>query len=293
MLLNLMRSELSRLRYRRRVWGSLIIMIVVGVFAPSTWADQIPAPTDAELTLFEADLVRMRLTGECPECTIDDLFAHLSFGQMIHDAFPLVTLFLAFLTFMIVITYVAADFTSGALATQLTFTPRRGVLLAARTLAGGVLGTALMAAGLVATSASAVVIYLSVNGIDSIGPAPGLLDLLLISLLYGFLLGAIATLVSFILRNTALSMAAAVTVLVVNGLLEGASYPTQVFWLHLMPLRTGVALLVGEATSYVMTPTGSRLITVTRAEGIVFHLVVIVLLGALAAFLFQRRDVKG
>lgn len=293
MLFNLMRSELSRLRYRRRVWGSLIIMVVVGVFAPATWADQIPAPTAAQLTLLKADLVRMRLTGECPDCTLDSLTVHLPFTQMVTDAFPLVALFLAFLTFMIVITYVAADFTSGALATQLTFTPRRGVLLTARSLACGVLGMALMGVGLVATSASAIVTYLSVNGIGSIGPSPVLLELTLVSLLYGFLLGIIATLVSFVLRNMALSMAAAVTVLVINGLLEGASYPAQVFWSHLLPLRTGVALLVGEATSYVFTPKGELLVTVTREEAIVFHLVVIVLMGALAAFLFQRRDVKG
>ena len=41
MFTNLMRSELSRLRYRRRAWGSVILVILAGVFIPASWADQI------------------------------------------------------------------------------------------------------------------------------------------------------------------------------------------------------------------------------------------------------------
>lgn len=294
MLLNLMRSELSRLRYRRRVWGSLIIMGLVGVFAPAMWADQIPEPSADTLILARADLVQMQITGQCADCTIDDLIYHMSFDSMISTAFPQMIMVMAFLVFMIVITYVAADFASGALATQLTFTPRRSVLLAARSLASGVLGLALIGVGMVAMVASAIVTYLSINSINSIGPAPGLLQLVVCGLLYGFLLGVIAALVSFIIRNTALAMAAAVVVLMVNLSIDQAGLPGQSIAVHLMPLSAGMALLFGEAAASYFGAGGAVVaVIISRGEAIVFHLGVILVLAALATFLFQRRDVKG
>ena len=48
MFTNLMRSELSRLRYRRRAWGSVILVILAGVFLPASWADQIRQPGSQE-----------------------------------------------------------------------------------------------------------------------------------------------------------------------------------------------------------------------------------------------------
>lgn len=295
MFTNLMRSELSRLRYRRRAWGSLILMLLIGVFTPAGWTDQIPAPTEDQLSLARAELVRLRLTGDCPACVLSDVTGNVSFAAAVETVFPQAALLFAFLTFMIVVTYVGADFSSGALATQLTFTPRRGVVLAARAGASGVLGAALMLVAMGAAVASTVVIYLSVNGIGSIGAATGLLELLLVCLLYGFLLGVIAALVTFIIGNTALSMAAAVVVLFLSLLFDDLSVASSRPWLyHILPVRAGVAMLQGDSEVYggLLGATDVDVV-VTRGEAVVFHLVVVLLLALIATFVFGRRDVKG
>lgn len=295
MLANLMRSELSRLRFRRRAWGSLILMLLIGVFTPMSWVDLIPEPSPSDQALARAELIRMRLTGECPTCVLSDVSANISFARAVETIFPQAALIFAFLAFMIVVTYVGADFTSGALATQLTFTPRRRVLLAARSLACGVLGAALMLAGMVAAVTSTVVAYLAANGTASIGAASGLLELVGASLLYGFLLGVIAALVTFIVGNTPLSMTAAVAVLFASLMLEDTSTTRlEPFVYHLLPMRTGLAVLTGGSSFLdAFVGSGAEPIVVTRPEAIAFHLGVIALLAVVAAVVFERRDIKG
>lgn len=294
MFTNLMRSELSRLRYRRRAWGSVILVILAGVFLPASWADQIRQPGSQEILLAQVDLVRMQATGECPDCTLDNVVYFLTFDEAVVTVLPQAALVLAFIAFMIVVTYVGADFTSGALATQLTFTPQRGILLAARTLACGVLGAVLTLVGIGTTVASMVVSYMAVNGIGSIGPAHGLLELIASTMFYGFIVGLIAALVTFTIRSTPLSMAAAVAVLVVNLLIDDMVVAGRDAWIyHLLPLRNAIAMIYGRSDLTDPFTDGPNFGVVTRGESLIFHLCVIAVLAVVAGLVFERRDVKG
>ena len=292
MFANLMRSELSRLRYRRRAWGSLILVMLAGLVLPSQWMGSIREPTAAEVTLAQAELTRAQLFGECSDCTLAQMQGWWSFERVVHDGIGASAIMIAFFAFMIVVTYVGADFSSGAMSTQLTFTPRRVVLLAARALACGVLGAVLMLVGLVTATSVTIIGYLSVNGSDSIGAAPGLLNVMVGGAMYGFLIGVIAALVTFVIPSTPIAMAAAVVVLVITGLIDDGSFtPLSKAALHMMPMRNGNAVILGDHVVERYNQVVS--VTITRADGLVFHLVVILALLALAAFLFERRDIKG
>lgn len=288
---NLMRSELSRLRFRRRAWGSLILMMLAGLVIPMTWMGQIRQPTDNELELAKVNLMRIQVLGDCPDCTLQDVTLWMDLERVIHDGIGPSGLAIAFIAFMIVVTYVGADFSSGALATQLTFTPRRRVVLAARTLACGLLGSLLMVVGIVTVTAVTIIGYLAVNGIGSIGTAPGLLGIVTGGAVYGFFIGVIAALVTFIIPSTPLAMAAGVAALVGNSLVESSFYSRPDSWvLHLMPIVNGQAMLMGNAAEggLFYWSTGQ----LSRGDAMVFHVVVIVVLFALAAALFERRDIK-
>ncbi|NHB85272.1 hypothetical protein G7085_13235 [Tessaracoccus sp. HDW20] len=175
---HLMRGELARLRYRRRAWGSMILMLVAGLLAPAVWMEGIAMPTEADITLAMDELVRMQNQGDCLDCTFRDLLGWPTFDVVVRNNLSAAGIAFAFLTFMVVVAYVGADFSSGAISTQLTFTPRRSLVLATRALACGVLGALLMAVGLLTTTGVTVVGYLATNGVDSIGEASGLLRLL-------------------------------------------------------------------------------------------------------------------
>lgn len=289
----LMRSELSRLRYRRRAWGSLIVVMLVGLILPSTWMSDIAEPSRAQQILANVELTRMQLVGACSSCDLSEVTSWWPLRRVITEGIGMNSLVLAFVVFMIIVTYVGADFSSGALSTQLTFTPRRTVLMVARTLACGVLGAVLMAVGVVTMTGVTVVGFLAVNGIASVGTAPGLLNVVLGAVGYGFLLGIIASLGTFMIPSTPLAMGTAVMVLVVTGLADGFGLnPLRAWAAHLMPTRNGVAMVLGQSSSNEVI-FGQQGTIITRGDSLLFHLGVIAVLFCLAAVLFERRDIKG
>ena len=293
MFANLMRSELSRLRYRRRAWGSLILMMLVGLVLPSFWVGSIREPTPREQLLTEVDFARMLAVGECQGCTLADVQGWWSFGRAVRDGIGGSTIFLALIAFMVVVAYVVSDFSSGAMATQLTFTPRRSAVLVARTLACGVLGALLMLAGVIATTTVTITGFLALNGLESIGTAPGLLDVVSGAVVYGAFLGIIAALVAFIIPSAPLAMVTTTGVLIVNAFVDWSGIDHLPSWVfHLLPIHAGQAMLLGNVV--VTDPYVGEVTTViSRGQSIVYHLFVVIALFAVAAVLFQRRDVKG
>lgn len=290
---HLMRSELSRLRFRRRAWGSLVLMMLAGLLIPLSWMSQVRQPDARELVLAQVNLMRTQALGQCPNCTINDVTGTMDLARAIHDGIGPSGLVVAFLAFMIVVTYVGADFSSGALATQLTFTPRRRAVLTARVLACGLLGSLLMTVGLVTVAAVTVIGYMAVNGIGSLGTAPGLLGIVTGGAVYGFLLGIIAALVTFIIPSTPLAMASGVAVLVGDGVVEGWYFNSDPSWeVHrFMPIVNGYAMLMGNIGESGALASGGRAF-LSRGEAILYHGVVIGVLFVLAVLLFERRDIK-
>ncbi len=292
MFANLMRSELSRLRYRRRAWGSMILMMLAGLLVPSMWMGSIRRPTPDERLLAYIEFVRITATNECTGCTLAEMGGWWDFERAVNDGIGAGALLLAFIAFIVVVTYVAADFSSGAMATQLTFTPRRSTVLTARMLACGVLGALLMLIGMLTATAVTVIGFLAVNGVGSIGAAPGLLDVLIGAVVYGWFIGLVASLLAFIIPNAPLAMAAAIGVLIGNAVIDLGKFERMPTWVHrLLPIRTEEAMVQGSSVAVDMM--GEAVVVITRWQSLVFHSVVVAVLFAVAAFVFERRDVRG
>ena len=199
-------------------------------------------------------------------------------------------LFLAFVVFLVVVTYVGSDFSSGALGTQLTFTPRRWAVLVSRSLAAGVLGAVLMAVGLLAATVESVVWFMAMFGFNAATPAIDLLGVVGAAIAYGAFLGVIGALLVFLLNGTVLAAAAGLLAVIVTAWGDALMYTGSTsLAFYFGPVWQGLALVYPALVAgdvYAPIPVG-------RLTGAGYHLVVIALLAALAIPLFERRDVKG
>ncbi|MFT3888665.1 MAG: hypothetical protein QM713_10960 [Arachnia sp.] len=293
MLGDLLRAEFARLVYRRRATYSLVLMLALGLLLPTQWMSAFaPLSTEDYASAAENYQWCVEWSGDEPCLYADYLRTPGSFTDMISQIGSGV-LFLALVVFMVVVTYVGSDFSSGALGTQLTFTPRRWAVLVARTTAAGALGAVLMAVGLVSSTVESVVWFMAMNGFDSATPAAGLLAVVGSSILYGIFIGMIGALLVFLLNGTVLAAAAgliAVTISLwgdVYGSWEAAS-TTLNLWYYLGPVWQGFTLVDPSLMTNMM-----GLGVAHRWVGVVYHLSVIALLAVLTVPLFERRDVKG
>ncbi|MBK7820059.1 MAG: hypothetical protein IPJ61_03025 [Tessaracoccus sp.] len=291
MLGNLLRAEFSRLLYRRRATYSIVLMLAVGLLAPTQWMPEI-GPLSAEDHAFAREQYVACLEWEdIPgACVYEDfLRSPWGFPDVVSSLASSVLLF-AFIVFLIVVTYVGSDFASGALGTQLTFTPRRWAVVLSRTLAAGVLGAVLMAVGLLAATVESVVWYMAMFGFNAATPAVGLLGVIGASITYGALLGAIGALLVFLLNGTVLAIAAGLLAVTATGwgaMIMGDGSAN--LWYYFGPVWQGLTLVQPELVSGDV----SAVLPVQRLTGLAYHLVVIAVLAALAVPLFERRDVKG
>ncbi len=291
MLVDLLRAEVVRLRYRRRATWSVLLMVLIGVLLPTQWMPNAQPLTSAEIAEARAWLQSDTAAGYCPDgCTLDQYLRTVLDFEDVARSVAESGLFVAFVVFFIVVTYVGSDFASGALATQLTFTPRRPAVLAARTCGAALLGGALMTVATLTSSSVSIVWYLALHGFGSVGAGGGLLAAIWSASLYGMLLGAVGALLVFCLGGSALASGLAFLTLVAEVIVEGFSPTTPAWWIyHVSPVWQGQALLAGSPI-YTAEYTRSD---ITRPEAIGYHLVVIALLATAALISFNRRDVRG
>ncbi|NHB85273.1 hypothetical protein G7085_13240 [Tessaracoccus sp. HDW20] len=89
---------------------------------------------------------------------------------------------------------------------------------------------------------------------------------------------------TFIIPSTPLAMGAAVVVLIGNGFVvdEATSLMQngETLLYRLLPAQHGIALVYDESSA-------------ATGRALVYHLVVMAVLFAVAAFLFERRDIKA
>lgn len=287
-----MHAEVTRLRFRRRVGLSVLAMVLLGLLLPTFLMPTQGPLTQQEVAEAREFLAQARADG-CTECTLSDMMRTPWTFDDVVTTLSDTGLLWGLVVFMIVLTYVGSDFSSGTLATQLTFTPRRPLVLAARCLAGGLMGGALFLIGMLTVTVVSTVWFLALYGFGSIGPAAGLLDLLTMSALYGVLLGLIASLLVFVCNGSAAAASMAILAVVLGGVVELVVWERGTLWLiHLSPSLQGIALMEGSAEHYGSFE-GAAPVVVGRPEALGFHLVVIAVLAVLASVAFERRDVKG
>lgn len=195
------------------------------------------------------------------------------------------------------VTLVAAEFTTGAMGTWLTFEPRRGRVLASKTAAVALAGLALGAVW------SVLVLGATWLGYAIAGTGGGLQASDALPVLRGALLGAAVAVIGaglgFLLRHTAAAIGIAIGyVIAIDGLvLNGGMIPGGGRW---SLLTNASAWYLGEASYYEQVcrtePEGGTICegverVVTATQGGFVVLGVVALVTALAWLTFRRRDV--
>ncbi|MHA6523862.1 hypothetical protein [Tessaracoccus sp. G1721] len=291
--MNLLRAELSRLRYRRRTLWSLVGVLLISLMVPALWMDG-ARPLGAADHAEAAKILATIPPAECPDCSAADyLRTPWTFGDVVTSGLMPYAAMMGALVLLIVMLYVSSDLRSGAISTQLTFTPRRWVLVAARTAVAALLGGALMATALVTSTVVSAVWFVAMNGYSELDATTSLLALLLSASFYGAVLGAVGALLTVLLGGASGAGALLVGVFVANvlALWIGDQVKTPAWLLHLMPTQQGIALLHGSVEG--IGTYGDVIYEIRRTEAVVYHLVATVLIAAVTVPLFERRDIRS
>ncbi|MFD0865360.1 hypothetical protein ACFQ06_05980 [Tessaracoccus lubricantis] len=291
--MHLLRAEVSRLQYRPRVVVGLVSVLLLGLIGPALWMSNARPYTDQEVTeavqAFEEDLPR------CPECTLEQYLPDVwGLNEVVHIGVAPWLLLVAVFVLILVLVYAGADFQSGAITTQLTFTPARLKLLSARTLVAGLLGAVLMAVAGIASGTVSVVWFVALRGYADLAPGSGLLGALIGAVVLGMVVGMVAALAVFLFHSGAVAGAVVAVVLLASLLVEVLGWDGAPHWVfHATPTRHAESLVVGLAErGYEQYPL-VRGETLSRTESLTYFLVLIAISAALAAVTFRRRDVKN
>lgn len=292
MIGRLIRAELTRLLHRRRVLGSMLVFIAFAVVTPITWMDGARPHSAKELSDARQSLADASL--DCPDCNVEDFMRPLwSFNDTIASGVLPFTYLLCAIVLLTTVVYAASDFSSGVIATQLTFTPRRRAVVFARAVISALFGSVMMFVGLGATSAVTSVWFVAMRGYAEFGDTSQLLDLFVWGTLFGALLGFTGALL-VVLFNGATGAAASVLALLLVSILMEALGPAVVpQWLfRLSPVRQSNAFVEGKSDLFAsdwMTP----VMTIWRGESLLYFAVALSVLLAVTLVAFERRDIKA
>ena len=291
--MNMLRAELSRLRYRRRTMWSLAGVLVMSLMVPVLWMEGARPLNDADHA--EAAEIFATIPAEqCPDCRVADyLRTPWTFGDVVDSGLMPYAMLMGALVLLIVMLSVGSDLRSGAIGTQLTFTPRRSVLVVARAAVAGLLGAALMATAMVTSTVVSAVWFVAMNGYAALDATTSLLALVLSAGLYGAILGVLGALLTTLLGGASGAGVLVVGVFVADILAQLILSETKAAaWLpHLLPTQQGIALLDGFVLG--QSAYGQQLYEIGRGEAVAYHLIVTALVAAVTLPLFERRDIKN
>lgn len=292
MIGRLIRAELTRLLHRRRVLGSMLFFIAFAVVTPITWMETARPYTAKEIA--DARQLLADVALDCPDCTAENFLRPLwSFNDAIESGVLPFAYLLCAIVLLTTVVYAASDFSSGVIATQLTFTPRRRALVFARAVISALFGAVMMFVGIGATSAVTSVWFVAMRGYAEFGDTSRLLDLFIWATIFGALLGFAGALM-VVLFNGATGAAAAVLALLLAGILLEALGPgvIPVTLFHFSPVRQSTAFLEGRSELFGEDWT-TPIMALGRGESLFYFAAVLVVLLAVTLLVFDRRDIKA
>lgn len=291
---NVALAEAARLRFRPRVAIVLVIALLLGMAGTPMFMTRINPLTADDY----ADAAAQYEAGKesCAECTVETYLPMVfDFHEVVYIGIAPWLLLIAVFVLFSTMVYVSADFATGTIATQLTFTPHRLQLLAARTLATGLLGAAMMGVAALSCTVVSVVWYVGVHGFDSLPSHTGLLGAIVGAIILGMAIGMLASLLVFLFNGGAYAGATAAVALIAAFALEVVAFDvaSPAWMFHASPTRQAEALVVGMAHDrFEQLPLhASELLT--PLEALAYFAVLLVVAAALAAIAFQRRDVTN
>lgn len=186
---------------------------------------------------------------------------------------------------------VGGEFSSGSLSTQLTFTPRRLPVMAAKVAASTAAAVGLMFAYVVAVMVAGTMAFLMLRGgaeVQAGADVPLLIGRLLVT---AFFLALLAASLTFGLGSTGLTLAAGVLLVVGSAALVTEANDIPDLVVRLMPSLNLFALVDGQHVFTIWPANGvMREVEFTYWWALGYATALVVLVATVSAVVFRRRD---
>ena len=307
-MLNLLRAELLRLISNRKVavlgafvlglgfWISASMAVTLKPYTALEWDEARRQSNDAQINL-EVICGSSSSSSDCTALpttiTVEGfLRPQMSFEQFVVASLE-PTMQMGLLMVVVLITVlIGAEFSTGSIGTQLTFTPRRLPLLWAKALASAICGTCLMAFWVVLMVLLGVFFYLNVRGIEGLSAGSLLGAQVGRALLAGAVMGMLAALVTMALASTGKAWALISVGLALSQFLEFSRDVAQTAWL--LPTTNAFSLITGGWSRTIYNGDGVRQEPVPHLDygySLGYVIFWLVILGIWASASFSRRNI--
>ena len=307
-MLNLLRAELLRLVSDRKVMVLAAFVLGVGFWISASMAEALRPYTaldwdearrqsnDAQINL-EVICGSSSSSSDCTALpttiTVEGfLRPQMSFEQLVVSSLEPTAQMGLLIVVVLITVMIGAEFSTGSIGTQLTFTPRRLPLLWAKALASAICGACLMAFWTALMVVLGVFFYLNMRGIEGLTAGSLLGAQVGRALLAGAVMGMLAALVTMALASTVKTWVLISAGLALSQFLESSRDIAQTVWL--LPTANVLSFVNGEWSRTIYNSDGVRQEPVPHLDYgyslgyVVFWLVVI---GIWASVSFSRRNI--
>jgi membrane protein len=307
-MLNLLRAELLRLVSDRKVMVLAAFVLGVGFWISASMAEALRPYTalDWDEARRQSNDAQINLEVTCgssfsnSDCTAlptnitveGFLRPQMSFEQLVVSSLEPTAQMGLLIVVVLITVMIGAEFSTGSIGTQLTFTPRRLPLLWAKALASAICGACLMAFWTALMVVLGVFFYLNMRGIEGLTAGSLLGAQVGRALLAGAVMGMLAALVTMALASTVKTWVLISAGLALSQFLESSRDIAQTVWL--LPTANVLSFVNGEWSRTIYNSDGVRQEPVPHLDYgyslgyVVFWLVVI---GIWASVSFSRRNI--
>ena len=307
-MLNLLRAELLRLVSDRKVMVLAAFVLGVGFWISASMAEALRPYTalDWDEARRQSNDAQINLEVTCgssfsnSDCTAlptnitveGFLRPQMSFEQLVVSSLEPTAQMGLLIVVVLITVMIGAEFSTGSIGTQLTFTPRRLPLLWAKALASAICGACLMAFWTALMVVLGVFFYLNMRGIEGLTAGSLLGAQVGRALLAGAVMGMLAALVTMALASTVKTWVLISAGLALSQFLESSRDIAQKVWL--LPTANVLSFVNGKWSRTIYNSDGVRQEPVPHLDYgyslgyVVFWLVVI---GIWASVSFSRRNI--
>ncbi len=307
-MLNLLRAELLRLVSDRKVMVLAAFVLGVGFWISASMAEALRPYTalDWDEARRQSNDAQINLEVTCgssfsnSDCTAlptnitveGFLRPQMSFEQLVVSSLEPTAQMGLLIVVVLITVMIGAEFSTGSIGTQLTFTPRRLPLLWAKALASAICGACLMAFWTALMVVLGVFFYLNMRGIEGLTAGSLLGAQVGRALLAGAVMGMLAALVTMALASTVKTWVLISAGLALSQFLESSRDIAQTVWL--LPTANVLSFVNGEWSRTIYNSDGVRQEPLAHLDYgyslgyVVFWLVVI---GIWASVSFSRRNI--
>lgn len=228
--------------------------------------------------------------AENPAPTAQDFLRWVvDFDDYLQMQFDVAGVLLVFALAVWVAVMVGADFRTGSLATQLTFTPRRLQVMSAKIITSVVVSLALVVLATVVALAVSVVSFIlvrSASGLFLPAALPATVGRLVVTSLVVVLFVALVT----ILTGSTVAAIVVTGGIYVVGIMIQSSIIGYSALLRVIPTTYLEALFTGSFAPYSYYTSEGILATISFGDALVYFAVILAVVGLAAAVRFRRRD---